>query len=680
MKRILCLSILLCTALMGYGQVTSGGSAEKSIVPLELQTQVQEAILRQADVHSANINRTLTATYVGSFMSNDGPNWQSNPSVYSGVEAAALIFGGSPSDYAISTNPDITDPSTITHTAWVSIWGIGCQELPEDYSLDLGAPGYNDPGGNNTAASAYVQDWCFGGQTNYVWALNNLSIPFVTTWETTVAGESITIPTTGGGYNYSVDWGDGSTDVGVMGDATHAYAVPGVYMVTVNGTFPQIYFHNEGDRLKIRTIEQWGSTVWRSMDDAFAGCENLVSNATDVPDLSMVADMSNMFTYARKFNGDAVFHTWDVSNVTNMEALFAGASVFNRDIDSWDVGNVTNMQDMFHGATKFNKSLNSWDVGSVTNMRAMFATAMNFNGNIGSWDVSNVTDMYGMFAYARKFNSDISGWNVGNVTTMYGMFGGASVFNRDIGSWDVSNVTDMKNMFNGATKFNKDIGSWNVGNVTNMKKMFRTAMAFNQDIGSWDVGSVTTMESMFEHASHFDQNLGSWDVSNVLSMSNMFKGIALSTANYDAFLEACNLFPQNNVILNGGDSKYCAGALARQNLIDNHNWTITDGGEECLGPIVADRSVLGDHEVSLGLKGITLAPNPMEGHFNLANPGNIELERLSIYDLTGRLIRTVDLRGTASEVTIDVADLITSTYLVVINGKDDQISRLMVKK
>ena len=32
---------------------------------------------------------------------------------------------------------------------------------------------------------------------------------FITTWRTTSANESIIIPTTGSGYNYTVDWGSG---------------------------------------------------------------------------------------------------------------------------------------------------------------------------------------------------------------------------------------------------------------------------------------------------------------------------------------------------------------------------------------------------------------------------------------------------------------------------------------
>ena len=33
--------------------------------------------------------------------------------------------------------------------------------------------------------------------------------PFVTEWTTTALDESITIPTTGSGYDYLIDWGDG---------------------------------------------------------------------------------------------------------------------------------------------------------------------------------------------------------------------------------------------------------------------------------------------------------------------------------------------------------------------------------------------------------------------------------------------------------------------------------------
>ena len=37
-------------------------------------------------------------------------------------------------------------------------------------------------------------------------------------------GETFTIPTSGSGYNYTVDWGDGSSDTNVTGDISHTYS------------------------------------------------------------------------------------------------------------------------------------------------------------------------------------------------------------------------------------------------------------------------------------------------------------------------------------------------------------------------------------------------------------------------------------------------------------------------
>ena len=156
--------------------ISSGQEGNMRSVSLELQSQIQKALIQRARINTQPSNRALLgATYIGSFETGDGPVWSDNPPVYSGVEAAALIFGGSPSDYVISTNSNTTDPLTITHTAWASSWGVECLEVAENYSLDLGAPGYNDPGGANSATSAYVNDWCFSGQTNYVWLIGDIS-------------------------------------------------------------------------------------------------------------------------------------------------------------------------------------------------------------------------------------------------------------------------------------------------------------------------------------------------------------------------------------------------------------------------------------------------------------------------------------------------------------------------
>ena len=124
-------------------------------------------------------------------------------------------------------------------------------------------------------------------------------------------------------------------------------------------------------------------------------------------------------------------------------------------ISDWDVSNVTNMNAMFNNASSFNGDLSSWDVSNVTNMSQLFFGATGFNGDLSSWDVSNVNTMRLMFYEASSFNSDISNWDVSNVTIMLWMFNAASNFNGDLSSWDVSNVTDMNDMFYGATSLSE---------------------------------------------------------------------------------------------------------------------------------------------------------------------------------------------------------------------------------
>jgi hypothetical protein len=121
---------------------------------------------------------------------------------------------------------------------------------------------------------------------------------FITTWKTdnpgTSANNQITIPTTGGGYNYDIYWEDVSNAAvngnisAQTGNATITFPAIGTYRVEIIGNFPQIYFTGGGDRLKILTVTQWGNIAWASMESAFLSCPNLTVPATDAPNLSGV--------------------------------------------------------------------------------------------------------------------------------------------------------------------------------------------------------------------------------------------------------------------------------------------------------------------------------------------------------------------------------------------------------
>lgn len=291
--------------------------------------------------------------------------------------------------------------------------------------------------------------------------------------------------------------------------------------------FQRIFMNYDPDCPRLTQIEQWGSTAWTSMGNAFQGCTNLQVTATDVPNLSGVNSLSQMFEGCTNLNSPANINTWNIAAVTNLSYMFAFTNVFNQNIGAWNTAAVTNMQGMFFEARAFNQPIGSWSTGAVTNMLLMFYRAAAFNQNIGAWNTAAVTDMSSMFNGASVFNQNIGGWNTASVTDMSFMFCRANVFNQNIGAWNTAAVTNMTQMFLEAMAFNQNIGSWNTAAVSDMSNMFNGATAFNQNIGAWNTAAVTNMSAMFSGASTFNQNLAAWVTDAVTDLSYMFRGASL---------------------------------------------------------------------------------------------------------------------------------------------------------
>ncbi len=131
---------------------------------------------------------TVTYSFVGSWQPYDrsAPLWNDGggygPFAYTAQEAAALLFGGSPSDYLISTAG--ADPALINHRAWYDVVGFGGTELVEDYfNKYLGqfygpVVEYDYLGSGDfpsSAASAFVRNnYVFG--VNYAFRATTVSV------------------------------------------------------------------------------------------------------------------------------------------------------------------------------------------------------------------------------------------------------------------------------------------------------------------------------------------------------------------------------------------------------------------------------------------------------------------------------------------------------------------------
>ena len=229
----------------------------------------------------------------------------------------------------------------------------------------------------------------------------------------------------GGSYNATVNWGDGSSDTITsynQQEVTHTYSSAGQYEISIEGTLQGWKFNNAGDRLKMLDIKQWG-VLNLSTNAAFYGCTNLDASATDAPTVSSTSFYS-MFRNCTNFNG--ALGNWDISTVTNLQETFWNATTFNKSINSWDVSNCTTFSRMFRNASTFDQDLNSWDTSNIENMFETFRECTQFNGDIYSWDTSTVENMERMLYDCDLFDQSLAAWSIANVSNFTNFMQNAS--------------------------------------------------------------------------------------------------------------------------------------------------------------------------------------------------------------------------------------------------------------
>ncbi len=91
-------------------------------------------------------------------------------------------------------------------------------------------------------------------------------------------------------------------------------------------------------------------------------------------------------------------------------------------------------------------------------------------------------------------------------------------------------------------------------------------------------------------------------------------------------------------------------------------------------------SMVGVADYNANLGSIQMFPNPTKDRIMITNPQQLQLDDLKIYDLRGRLIKTIDMRNMGLEKSIDVSEMASSIYFIKIQGSDGQITKRLIKE
>jgi hypothetical protein len=84
--------------------------------------------------------------------------------------------------------------------------------------------------------------------------------------------------------------------------------------------------------------------------------------------------------------------------------------------------------------------------------------------------------------------------------------------------------------------------------------------------------------------------------------------------------------------------------------------------------------------VDLELSGVEIYPNPAADWLSIKNSNCLILEQASIYDLSGKLISRTQLNETISEQKLDLTQINSGSYFVVIKSVDGQFIQQLIKK
>jgi surface protein len=173
------------------------------------------------------------------------------------------------------------------------------------------------------------------------------------------------------------------------------------------------------------------------------------------------------------------------------------------------------------------------------------------------------------------------------------------------------------------------------------------------------------MAGMFRYAQSFNQDLSSWNISNVTDLTNFNEGGPFSVENYDALLTAWSaLTLQQGVTFSSSTLQYCTAGDARQSIIDNFGWSISDAG---LAEGCSDSLSTTDFSNS-----IIMYPSPVK---NILNIDGLVVKDVVIYSVLGKVVLKMNKQNT-----IDVGSLSKGVYFIKVSDGISASTKKFIKE
>jgi len=348
------------------------------------------------------------------------------------------------------------------------------------------------------------------------------------------------------GGNYTVDWGDGTSDsvsAGVQVNHTYDYANVNLSAVTTRGY-----------KCATVAITPTGAANLTSCNfqvrPAVTGIT--VAGTYNVPILEIYMNVPNLTTFTLggnilRFNlleqitiqqnnitnwsNQFVSHLYALQQLvflkTSPAPLVSGTDqIF---VNDYSLKNIVTAGNAGTGATQFNTAFSTnynlvvapyLNTSTVTTMQNMFVTCPSLQ-QVPLYNTANVTNMGSMFQNCTSLRT-VPLFDTNKVTSMGSMFNSCTSL-PIVPSFNTSNVTSMNAMFSGCRNLKFD-AVFDTANVTDMSTMFfenfqmKTAPSFNTI-------KTTLMVNMFQSCYNL-QTAPAYNTANVTSMSGRFRDCA----------------------------------------------------------------------------------------------------------------------------------------------------------